>query len=113
LLRPVTRYGTAWFGRKYALDLDDLETPRQRVVSALERFRERLAGKPYLLGSFTYADILLCSLLQGIRPPEHRAIRLGPAARAAWTQPELAHRFEDLLAWRDRLYRDVRPAPVA
>jgi glutathione S-transferase len=110
LFRPVARYGTRWFGRKYALDLGELEHPRQKVRSALARFREQLGQKPYLLGHFSYADILVCSVLQGIRPPEHAAVRLRPASRAAWTQVELAAEFEDLLAWRDTVYRDARPA---
>jgi glutathione S-transferase len=111
-LRFVARYGTTWFGRKYAANTADSETPRQALRSALRTFRERLHGRPYLFGAFTYADIVLCSILQSIRPPDERYLRLGPASRSVWTQPELAREFEDLLAWRDALYETER-APRA
>jgi glutathione S-transferase len=113
LFRPLARYGTAWFGRKYAIDLQDTETPRRVLRSALERFRKRLGGASYVLESFSYADIVLCSILQGIRPPETEHVRLRPATRAAWTQHDLARDFEDLLTWRDALYRSQRPARAA
>jgi glutathione S-transferase len=111
-LRPFARYGTRWFGRKYDLDLTDTETPRRVLRSALEHFRSRLSGRPYVLGRFSYADIVVCSVLQGIRPPETEHVRLRPGTRHAFTQPELAAEFEDLLAWRDSLYRTERPARV-
>jgi glutathione S-transferase len=110
LFRPFARYGTAWFGRKYGVNLADTETPRGVLRAALETFRQRLGGRAYVLGSFSYADIVLCSLLQGIRPPETEHVRLRPATRAAWTQHDLAREFEDLLTWRDALYRTQRPA---
>lgn len=112
LFRPFTRYGTAWFGRKYALDLTDTETPHRAVRRALEQFRARLGTGPYFFGSFSYADIVVCSVLQGIRPPLSEHVRLRPGTRAAFTQPELAAEFEDLLTWRDSLYRSERPARV-
>ena len=112
LFRPLSRYGTAWFGRKYDVDLKDTETPRRVVRGVLEQFRARLSGRPYVLDSFSYADIVVCSVLQGIRPPQTDHVRLRPGTRAAFTQAELAAEFEDLLTWRDALYRTDRPARV-
>ena len=112
LFRPLARYGTAWFGRKYGLELSDTETPRRVVRNALVHFRDRLGSGSFLLGRFSYADIVVCSVLQGIRPPETPHVRLRPGTRAAFTQPELAAEFEDLLTWRDSLYRTARPVRV-
>ncbi len=108
LLRPLSRFGTLWFARKYALELTDLDTPRRAIAETLERFRARYAGRPYLFDRFTYADIVFCSLLQGVSPVEDRYIRLSPAWRAAWTQPALAEKFADLVHERDRLYAEQR-----
>jgi glutathione S-transferase len=110
LLRPLSRFGTRWFARKYALDLDDLVTPRRALAETLEQFRARYAGRPYLFDRFTYADIAFCVLLQGVSPVDDRYIRLTPAWRIAWTQPELAARFPDLVRQRDRLYAEHRGA---
>ena len=108
LLRPITRYGTAWFGRKYALDLEALSSAREAIAGALDAFRARLGDKPYLFDRFSYADIVLCSMLQGITPVDDRYVRLGPGQRQVWTQPELARDYADLLAWRDRTYAAQR-----
>jgi glutathione S-transferase len=110
LLRPITRYGTRWFGRKYELDLEALAGAREAVGVALNGFRKRLAGRPYLFERFGFADIVLCSLLQGIKPVADRYWPIGPAQREVWTQPELALEFDDLVSYRDRLYAAHRHA---
>jgi glutathione S-transferase len=112
LLRPFARFGTRWFARKYALELTNLDEPRRVVARMLQDFRERYAERPYLLERFSYADILFCALLQGVSPVADRYIRLGPAWRRAWTEPALAEQFADLVARRDRLYAEHRPARV-
>lgn len=111
LLRPVARHGAAWFARKYALDLTAMAEHTAVLRGTLERLRAALAqSSPYLLGSFSYADIVMASLLQGVSPVSGDHIRLGPATRRVWTRPELAHDFSDLVAWRDALYAKHRRA---
>jgi glutathione S-transferase len=109
LLRPVTRYGTAWFARKYELDLGARERHLGVLRATLERLRSALAqSSPHLLGSFSYADIVMAVLLQGVSPVDAAYIPLGPASRRAWTRSELAPEFSDLIAWRDELYSKHR-----
>jgi glutathione S-transferase len=110
LARPITRYGTGWFARKYALDLDDgaVAGHRAAIAGALDVLRERLRGGRYVLGRLTYADLAFATLLQGVRPVDHPRWPLPPATREAWTDAELPGRYADLLEWRDGLYRDHR-----
>jgi len=108
LLRPITRYGTAWFGRKYELDLEALASAREELRVALNGFRRRLGDSAFLFGRFSYADIVFCSLLQGISPLDDRYLKLGPGQRRVWTQPELAAEFDDLIRYRDRTYAAKR-----
>jgi glutathione S-transferase len=108
LLRPVSRFGTRWFARKYGLDLADLETPRRVLSDTLTLLRERYGNRPYLFDRFTYADIVFCSLVQGVCPVSDRYLRLTPAWRTAWTQPTLVPEFGDLIRLRDRLYAEHR-----
>jgi glutathione S-transferase len=111
LLRPITRYGTAWFARKYTLDLEDTATPKRVVNEALAALRAALGSSGYVLGRFTYADVVMATLLQGIIPVADRYVRLGPATRQAWTQEDLAKANSDLIAWRDGIYdRHRRPS---
>lgn len=118
LLRPVGRYATTWFARKYDLRLDGGEGPRQKMRAGLDALREALsagaergaaAGRPgYVLGEFSYADIAMASCLQGVSPVDDRYLPLGPATRRAWTNADLAKEYGDLIAWRDRLYEEHR-----
>ena len=70
--------------------------------------RQWLDGKPYILGAFSYADILLATTLQLVRPLVWDHMQLGVETARCWTRPELADEFGDLLAWRDDVYRDCR-----
>lgn len=112
-LRPVTRFGARWFARKYDLRLDAEAEQTNAVRGALTALRAALAGgAPYLLGSFTYADIVMAGLLQSVMPVVQPHIPLGPATRRVWTSPLLAAEFGDLVAWRDQLYlRHRHPSP--
>jgi glutathione S-transferase len=111
LLRPSARFVTGWFAKKYGLDLRDTAAPLATVRAALAELRAALGSSDVLLSRFSYADIAMATLLQGIVPVADRYIPLGAATRAAWTQPELAQANADLIAWRDRLYERHRPAP--
>ncbi|WP_239014940.1 glutathione S-transferase C-terminal domain-containing protein [Archangium violaceum] len=83
------------------------------VVPGLEQLRAALQGRSFLTGTFSYADITMAVTLQFIQPVEERFIPLGPGRRKAWSHPALAERFADLLRWRDQLYAEHRPPPVA
>jgi glutathione S-transferase len=112
LLRPVGRQGMRWFARKYGLRVEDRREHVAKVRAALEELRGGLAGgAQYLLGAFSYADIVMATCLQGVSPVADRFLRLGPATREAWTQREVAADVPDLIAWRDGLYeRHRKPA---
>jgi glutathione S-transferase len=113
LVRPIGRYVLRWFGRKYALELDPARAVAvaQPARQALDQLRRELNGADYLLGRFSYADIIAASLLQGVSPVSDRYLRLSPGIRGAWTQAEVAASYSDLIAWRDRLYERHRRRP--
>lgn len=108
LARPITRYGTRWFGRKYGLALEDVAAHEAAMRDALYELRAALGGRAHVLDRFTYADIVGAGLLQGICPVADAWWPIGPATRRAWTQDTLAEEFADLLAWRDELYATHR-----
>jgi glutathione S-transferase len=110
LLRPVARRVTMAFVRKYDLRLDEGASQTDTTRKVLLAVREALDGRPFLLGFFSYADIAVATLVQGIAPVADRFIELGPATRAAWTSPELAAEFADVVTWRDALYESQREA---
>jgi glutathione S-transferase len=108
VLRPIARKLTMAFVRKYDLRLEDGEAQTRVVRAALDRLRSALAGSPHLLGSFSYADIVMVGLIQNVLPVADRFLKIGPATRAVWTQPALAAEYADLVAWRDGLYESQR-----
>jgi glutathione S-transferase len=106
-LRGMAYAGARYLALKYGLSTDT--SPAEEALAAeLEALRAALAGRPYLLDDFTYADIAMAVVLQMVRPVRDAFVRLGPATRDAWTIPSLADRFADLVAWRDALYEKHR-----
>jgi glutathione S-transferase len=80
--------------------------------SVLHRLRAQVPQhSPHLLGSFTYADIVMATGLQGISPVADRHLRLRPGTRQTWMRESLAAEFPDLLAWRDAIYEQHRALP--
>ena len=106
--RPFARFGTRWFARKYALDFSALESARRALRTELHELRRRLSGREFLFESFSYADILAATCLQGIEPVSDRHWHIEPALRPVWTRPDLASEYRDLLDWRDGLYERQR-----
>jgi glutathione S-transferase len=103
LKRPTARFGTFMLTRKWKARLPEAEA-EMRVARALEQLREALAGKEYLDGKFSLADIVMAGVVQTIKPVSDKYIPLQPATREAWTRSTLAARFGDLVGWRDVLF---------
>lgn len=108
-LMPVLKLGNQMFARKYKLPQSP-ESCRAELVLALTDLERELSGRDYLLGEFSYADIAMAVVLQALRPVDAR-YKLQPMVRggSGSVDPELTHRFKDLLEWRDRLYARHRP----
>jgi glutathione S-transferase len=113
-MRPVVVLAMHAFARKYQLQLDEPDSHTGAVRVALNALRDGLrAHSPNLLGSFSYADIVMATLIQGISPVADRFVKLGPATRVAWTRAALAADYADLIAWRDALYESHRGPSLA
>lgn len=99
-MQVVARHAVRRMQRKYG----HLEAPGA-LRHALVRTREGLRASrcDYLLGQFSYADIVMAVVLEAIAPAARTQPPLGPATRRCWSDPVLALEFEDLLDWRGRL----------
>lgn len=105
-LRFVARDAAARLDRKYG----HLVVPGSlRTALQLTRAKLQQVGDDFLLGSFSYADIAMCVVLETLAPSMRTEPPLGPATKACWSDPELAREFEDLLRWRERLTARVVP----
>jgi glutathione S-transferase len=113
VMRPATRFGLRWFARKYDLGPSAAAEHEAQMRPALDRLSAAIRSSPYLLGKFTYADIAMATLLQGISPVGNGYIRLGPATRRAWTRPMLEKAYPEAVRWRDNLYLQHRGRPTA
>ncbi len=73
--------------------------------TALLKTQEGLSqsGSDYLLGDFSYADMVMAAVVEVIAPLARHDPPLGPATQKCWQDKALAEEFDDLLAWRDRL----------
>jgi glutathione S-transferase len=103
---PTSAMAIRFLARKYDVIQDVDAEVEQTLRPALEDVRQALGGKQYLLDVFTYADVAIAAALQAVRP--HDGASLSPGTRAAWTNDVLARDFDDLLMWRDAVYRKQR-----
>lgn len=102
---PVAAAGARFIAKKYGFDPDAPEPELTPMIEVMEAIRAALDGGEHVVGdALTAADLLAASAVQMIQPVGDAWVRLAPATRGAWTVPELAARFEDVVAWRDRLY---------
>ncbi len=107
LVAPSSARLGSWFiARKYNSSFEGID---ERLRAGLQAVREALGGRAFVHGgTFSYADILAASALQGVAPPADRFLALPPATRRLWTHEQLATEFADLVAWRDAIYEKHR-----
>ncbi len=112
----LARLGVQRTQIKYRANNVDLDYQRRLLERFLLELRNRLAnqgaldgaGEPRLLfETFSLADVAMAQMLAFVVPPA-RGLTLGPALRRAYTTPELAADFADLVTWRDLLYARYR-----
>lgn len=85
----------------------DLDAVQEELRGRLARIRATLERTPFLLGErITYADITIALALQFVSPVPDDVIRIGVRSRGHWTDPVLAAEFEDVFAWRDRVFAE-------
>lgn len=107
---PLVSLATNYVLRKYGDTPTGPEAGHALLRETLLELRRALGGRPYLLGEFSLADVVMGAALQGIRPVAAHHWPLRSALREVWTEPELSREFGDLLEWRDALYdRHRRP----
>lgn len=101
---PIAEQAVRYIATKYGVRDEEREQHRATLRAALAQVRDALGDEPYLVhaAGYTYADIAIACALQFVEPAEELAA-LGPATRAAWTDPVLAPEHGDVLAWRDRV----------
>jgi glutathione S-transferase len=97
--------------RKYGAAGIDAAGHAAALAGVLDELRAAIggrAGAATLCGGFTFADVAMAQVLAFITPPAF-GLRLGAASRRGFTDPDLAARYADLLAWRDAIYDAHRP----
>jgi glutathione S-transferase len=110
-MRGVAKFGTNFIARKYGSDLDARAANEAKLAECCQQILEQLDGRPYLLGSLSYADFACAVVVNGFSPLTERFFPHSPATAKAWTVPTLIDRFGPLVEWRDRLYADHRSSP--
>lgn len=108
IARRVAAAGVRRTIRKYApVTPTDLDAAQAELLEALRADLSRAAPGPdgarYLLGTFSYADIVMAEAVAFISPPATH-LRLTAASRRAYLREDLASRYPDVVAWRDELY---------
>ena len=104
-LAPMAVSGALFLVAKHGVP-KDAKREAAKLPALLDEVRSALSGGPFLLSGLTFADIAVAASLQVLKP--RAASPFGPGTRAIWAHEAIAREYEDLLAWRDRLYREQR-----
>lgn len=111
-VRPVAkvlgRVGQTFFIRKYRLDtpgMGDLSVLRE----GFDRLRDALGDGQYLLGEFSYADIVMALTVTSIEPPPTSVLPVGDVARKHLGDAQLAREYPELVKWRDQMLARHHP----
>lgn len=80
-----------------------------RIRAGLLKAREAIGGKDYVLGEFSFADIVCTSVVQIVRPVDSSFWDFSASMRRVWTDDAIAADFADVIAWRDKVYAKHRP----
>lgn len=103
LSSSLARQVVSYVGDKYGAEGDREHDDRRAMRHGLDRIRERVMEHRHLVGdSLSYAELAIVTALQFVRPAS-ALVRLGPAVTGAWTEAAMAHEYEDVLGWRDRI----------
>ena len=104
-LRTLGGVGIQFLLKKY----EKPTVARSEVEDLLEVFRRAIGGRETVLeAGFSYADILIATALQMVKPVSRKYWSIGPATREAWTLTDYESVAQDLLTWRDRTFETYR-----
>jgi len=111
VIRFVFRFVSQNLRSKYSgpdwTDEKTLETMRQGLRE-LDQIRKQNGGKFMIGDSLTLADIVACSCGAFARPLPNGFSNLGPNMGSDWKDPALVGEFDELIAWRDDIYKEYR-----
>ena len=84
--------------------------PLEEVAQHFQSLREALnkSANDYILGTFSYADIVMCCSLQMVSPVGDEFLSIDAQIREDWSSPKLKADYQDLVDWRDRIYAKHR-----
>jgi len=103
LSRSLARQVVSYVGDKYGAESAREDDDRRALRHGLDRVRERVLEHRHLIGdSLSYAELAIVTALQFVRPAS-ALVRLGPGIQQAWTETVMAHEYQDVLGWRDRI----------
>ncbi len=105
---PVVRRVVLRTQRKWGADVRTEDEALTTLGEVLAKLQRALAGKEFVLGTFSYADVAASQLLGMVSPVVHPRLRIGERTRARFTVASLAETFHDLVLWRDGLYEHRR-----
>ncbi|MBI3558186.1 MAG: glutathione S-transferase [Deltaproteobacteria bacterium] len=107
---PLVSVGLKYLSREFGVDASARVKNEDRLRKVLLTLRQNLyaAGGHYLLGDFSFADVLMAVVLQFIEPVAQKYMPIGAATRRCLTSDGLRTEFADLVKWRDSIYQKHR-----
>lgn len=109
LLTPLANMGIHYLRWKYHTQVVPFQEQKVILRKALLEVRNKLGKqKKYVLDDFSFADIALAITISSIKPVSDDYLPLGKHTREISEEYHLAEEFQDLLEWRDEIYKNHR-----
>jgi glutathione S-transferase len=107
-LAPMSFLGSGLILFKYRLKEDSDEQLHRNLHDFLKRASLALKDGKFVFSELSFADLLIATMLQAIKPIHAKYIKLNEASMKCMNESELASEYAPLVAWRDNLYENFR-----
>lgn len=105
---PLSYLGAEFILRKYDLAENGDGQLLGNMDVFLHKAAQALENREFVFDDFSFADMVVATMLQAVTPVDRRYIDLGAASEQVMCEPALATKYAALIRWRDRIYAERR-----
>lgn len=107
-LVPMSYVGARFILRKYKVDMASEEQLLGHMDDFLAKAEKALKNREFISDTFSFADIIIATMLQAVTPVDPKYIDLGEASSKIMREPILEEKYASLITWRDGIYARYR-----
>lgn len=103
-LVPLSYLGASFILGKYKVAGASDEKLLANMDVFLAKAANVLKDRAFVLDNFSFADIIIATMLQAVTPVDPKYIDLGEVSSTVMREPVLEAKYPELIKWRDNIY---------